>query len=46
MHEASSTSRDMLPVNVNIDSVALVCERTILNEQHPLVGEVSDNFCG
>jgi hypothetical protein len=26
--------------------VALVCERTILTERPPLVGEVSAKFCG
>jgi hypothetical protein len=29
-----------------INSVALVCERTIPIERQPLVGEVSANFCG
>jgi hypothetical protein len=28
------------------NSVALVCERTILTKRPPLVGEVSANFCG
>jgi hypothetical protein len=28
------------------NSVTLVCERTILTERPPLVGEVSANFCG
>jgi hypothetical protein len=33
-------------IKKNTNSVALVCEQTILTERPPLVGEVSINFCG
>jgi hypothetical protein len=31
---------------IKLNSVALVCERTIPTERPPLLGKVSDNFCG
>jgi hypothetical protein len=34
------------PTNKQTNSVARVCERTILTERQPLVGEVSANFWG
>jgi len=33
-------------LNLNLNSVALVRERTIPTERPPPVGEVSANFCG
>jgi hypothetical protein len=31
---------------IKLNSVALVCERTIPTERPPIVGEVSAKFCG
>jgi hypothetical protein len=33
-------------MNIKLNSVALVRERTMPNERPPLFGEVSANFCG
>jgi hypothetical protein len=42
-HLTSSKLNPPYPTN---NSVALVRERTIPNERPPLIGEISDNFCG
>jgi hypothetical protein len=41
-----SKHRSKLIINTSINSVALVCERTIPTKWPPHVGKVSANFCG
>jgi hypothetical protein len=36
---------DVMADEKKLNSVALVCVRTISTERPPLVGEVSSNFC-
>jgi len=45
-NDENENNNQMITKLTKLNSVALVCERTIPIERPPPVGEVSANFCG